>query len=355
VIRLEGIDVRLGQFALRDVSFEIPAAGYGLLIGPTGSGKTSVLQAIAGHARVGSGRVLLHGKDVTAVPPEHRGVGVVYQQNNLFPHLSVAENIRYGIAHGDLSRPDQKVRVGELADGLGLRHLLERGVANLSGGEAQRVGLARALASRPSVLLLDEPFASLDPATRFTLRQQLLELHRREGVTTLQVTHEFQEALQLGNLVAVMSEGRIVQHGKPEEVFRHPNSSFVARFIGAANVLEGVVTRVGDAEDADRQFAARFTTGAVTLDVIAGREGSLNAVIHPEDIALSHRPTGGSARNQLPATVTALELTGPVTYVHLDAGCPLRAAVTSTSAEAMGLAAGVPLIATIKATAIRLV
>jgi len=129
----------------------------------------------------------------------------------------------------------------------------------------------------------------------------------------------------------------------------------VARFIGAANVLEGVVTRVGDAEDADHQFAARFSAGAVTLDVIADHEGSLNAVIHPEDIVLSHRPTGGSARNQLPATVTALELTGPVTYVHLDAGCPLRAAVTTDSAEAMGLAAGVPVIATIKATAIRLV
>lgn len=355
MIRLEGIEVRLGQFALRDISFEIPEAGYGLLIGPTGSGKTSVLEAIAGHSRIGSGRILLHGKDVTAVPPEHRDVGVVYQQNNLFPHLSVAENIRYGIAHGDLSRADQKARVGELADGLGLGHLLERGVANLSGGEAQRVGLARALAPRPSVLLLDEPFASLDPATRFSLRQQLLDLHRREGVTTLQVTHEFQEALQLGNLVAVMSQGRIVQHGTPEEVFRHPNSSFVARFIGAANVLEGVVTRVGDAEDADHQFAARFSAGAVELDVIANREGSLNAVIHPEDIVLSHRPTGGSARNQLPAKVTALELAGPVTYVHLDAGCPLRAAVTSSSAEAMGLEEGVPVIATVKATAIRLV
>jgi len=355
VIRLEGIDVRLGQFALRDVSFEIPPAGYGLLIGPTGSGKTSVLEAIAGHAPLRGGRIVLHGKDVTAVPPERRGVGVVYQQNNLFPHLSVAENIRYGLAHSDLSEADQRARVGELADSLGLDHILGRGIANLSGGEAQRVGLARALAPRPSVLLLDEPFASLDPATRFTLRQQLLDLHRQEGVTTLQVTHDFQEALQLGNLVAVMSEGRIVQHGRPEEVFRHPNSSFVARFIGAANVIEGIVTRVGDAEGADRQFAARFSAGSVTLDVIADREGLLNAVIHPEDIVLNHRPTGGSARNQLPATVTAVELAGPVTYIHLDAGWPLRAAVTSASAEAMGLAAGVALFATVKATAIRLV
>lgn len=355
MIRLEGLHVRLGRFALRDVSFEIPSGGYGLLIGPTGSGKTSVLEAIAGHSRIGGGRIFLHGKDVTAAPPEHRGVGVVYQQNNLFPHLSVAENIRYGMAYGGLSRADQEERVAELAGILGLGHLLERGIPNLSGGEAQRVGIARALAPRPSLLLLDEPFASLDPATRFDLRRQLLDIHERESVTTIHVTHEFQEALQLGNQVAVMSEGRIVQHGRPEEVFRHPNSTFVARFIGAANVIEGVVTRVGDAGGVDRQFAAKFTAGGVTLDVIADREGSLNAVIHPEDIVLSHRPTGGSARNQLRATVTDLELTGPVTFVHLDAGHPLRAAVTSTSAETMGLAAGVGLIATIKATAIRLV
>lgn len=356
MIRLENISARLGRFELCDVSFEVPDGGYGLLIGPTGSGKTSLLEIIAGHTAPRAGRVWLRGSEVTHEAPENRAVGMVYQHGNLFPHLSVAENIRYGLAHGTMSRADQTARVRELAEPLGLSRLLDRGTRNLSGGEAQRVGIARALAPRPSILLLDEPFAALDPATRFTLRDQLLDLHHRERVTTLQVTHEFQEALQLGDLVAVMADGAIAQKGRPEEVFRYPNSAFVARFIGAANVMAGDVRRTGSGgQTDDARFVARFIRGALDLEVIAAREGRLNAVIHPEDITLSLTPPGGSARNVVRAIVTRLEFEGPVTYVYLDAGHSLRAAITTESAGRMKLSEGMAIIATIKATAIRLV
>ncbi len=354
MIRLEQVGYRLGDFALEDINLRIPEGKYGLVIGPTGSGKTSVLEIIAGHAKADRGRVHLYGRDVSDEPPERRGVGVVYQRVHLFPHLDIAHNIGYGLRHTRMTDSAKKERVQELADQLGLAHIIERSVTDLSGGEAQRVGLARALAPRPRILLLDEPFASLDPATRNELRAQLLDLHEREGVTTLQVTHDFEEALRLGDVVVVMAGGRIVQRGNPEEVFRHPNSAFVAQFMGSANVIAGRVKRSGDGQEG--RFPASFTTaGALSLEVIAEREGQFHAVIHPEDILLSRTPPVGSARNTLRATITSLEPAGPITYVHLDAGHPLRAVITAQSADGMALGAGQTVFATVKATAILLV
>ena len=205
--------------------------------------------------------------------------------------------------------------------------------------------------------MLDEPFASLDPSTRHELRTQLLAIHDREGVTTtLQVTHDFEEAFRLGDVILVMAEGRVVQQGTPEEVFRNPNSAFVARFLGAANVIAGRVQRTTPATAPEDRFAARFTTGrSLTLEVIATDEGDCHAVIDPQDIMLSRTAPSGSARNTLEATITVLEPAGPITHVHLDAGHPIRATVTTQSSDGMALAAGQRLFATIKATAIRLV
>ena len=350
MIRLERVSARAGAFALAEISLEVPAGGYGLLIGPTGSGKTTLLETVAGHVTPGSGQVWLHGEEVTARPPEARGVGFVYQDHLLFPHLAVAENIGYGL--GERTTVNGQ-RVAELSDALGITHLLERGVHRLSGGERQRVALARALAPRPSVLLLDEPFASLDPATRAALRRSLLELQRRERVTILQVSHDFDEALRLGDIVAVMSEGRILQQGTPEEVFRRPNSAFVARFTGAGNVLAGSVTATGPVEE-DGRFMARFAAGSFELDVVADRLGDCHAVVRPEDVLVSRDPLP-AARNHLRATVERLERLGPVTYIHCDAGRHLVATVTSQGAESMGLASGIEVSLTIKATAILLV
>ena len=355
MIRLEGLHVRVGSFDLRDISLEVPRGGYALIIGPTGSGKTTLLEAVAGHAPLRAGRVFMHDDDVTAVPPERRGLGFVYQQYHLFPHLSVRENIAYGIGGRRGSGPNgqQPSRVDDLAEMLAIQPLLDRPVRGLSGGEQQRVALARALAPKPSILLLDEPFAAVDPATRQVLRRELRQLHEREGITTLQVTHDFDEALRLGDVVAVLSEGRIAQRGTPEQVFRYPNSAFVARFVGTGNVIAGVVER--SEPGGLSPFRGRFLGENLTLDVVAEREGPIHAVIRPEDIVLSLTQHPDSARNHMPGVVSRLERIGPVTLVHLDVGRPLIASITTASADDMGLAAGNNVVLAFKATAILLV
>jgi molybdate/tungstate transport system ATP-binding protein len=356
MIRLDNLHVRVGDFDLREISLEVPRGGYALIIGPTGSGKTTLLEAVAGHARLQAGRVFMHDDDVTSLPPERRGIGFVYQQYHLFPHLTVRDNIGYGLvkARGRGNGHISVRRVEELADMLAITPLLDRTVRGLSGGEQQRVALARALAPQPSILLLDEPFAAVDPATRHVLRRELRQLHEREGITTLQVTHDFDEALRLGDLVAVLSEGRIAQSGTPEQVFRYPNSAFVARFVGTGNVIAGTVERI-DSGPAGQSFPARFVADHLTLDVIADREGPMHAVIRPEDLVLSLVRHSDSARNHLDAEVARLERLGPVTLVHLDVGRPLIASVTTTSAENLDLRPGVRVVVAVKATAILLV
>lgn len=348
MIRLDGVTVRAGGFTLGPLSLDVPAGGYALLIGPTGSGKTTLLETVAGHQQAMGGQVWLHGEEVTTLPPERRRIGFVYQDHLLFPHLSVAGNIGYA-----LPVAGRQSRVAELAETLGISPLLGRGVARLSGGERQRVALARALAPRPSVLLLDEPFAALDPSTRQSLRRSLLALQQSERVTILQVSHDFDEALRLGDLVAVLAEGKVLQQGTPEAVFRRPNSAFVAQFTGAGNVLAGNVTQTGPTEG-DGRFMARFEALPIALDVVADRTGPCHAVIRPEDVLVSLDPLP-AARNHLRGTVERVERVGPVAYIHCDAGRPLVATMTSAGVTSMQLARGSKVSLTIKATAVLLV
>ena len=360
MIRLEGVTVQVGSFTLDEVSLVVPAGGYGLIIGPTGSGKTTLLEAIAGHEPLRRGRIALRDEDVTTAAPEQRRVGFVYQHYHLFPHLTVGENIGYGLRR---EAPDARTgRIRDLAETLGLIPLLSRSVRGLSGGEQQRIALARALAPRPNILLLDEPFAAVDPATRRVLRRELRTLHEREGITTLQVTHDFEDAMRLGDVVAVLADGRIAQSGTPDAVFRYPNSAFVAEFIGTGTVLRGIVARLPQSSRAERsdpaaRFAGLFRSGSLSLEVVAEREGEAYAVIRPADLLLSrtegHEP---APRNRFPAVITRVERGSAVAQVHLDAGgTALVAAVMSSTAEELGLASGVPVAVAIKATAIHLI
>jgi molybdopterin-binding protein len=360
VIRLDGVGVRVGGFALSEIGFEVPAGGYGLVIGPTGSGKTTLLEAIAGHLPLTAGRIVLRDRDVTEAAPERRRIGFVYQHYHLFPHMTVGENIGYGLREQGAVGRGQRVR--ELAGLLNLTPLLDRGVGGLSGGEQQRIALARALAPRPEILLLDEPFAAVDPATRRALRRELRAIHEREETTTLQVTHDFEDAMQLGDMVAVLAGGRIAQLGAPEQVFRFPNSAFVAEFIGTGTVLRGVVQRLphdGSAEGAgDRgRFAARFRSGALDLEVAAEREGAAYAVLRPADLMVTRIATAGPApRNRFAARVTRVERGAAVAHVHLDVeGTALVAAVMTTTAEELDLVAGLTVMVGVKATAIHLI
>jgi molybdopterin-binding protein len=356
MIRLENVTLRLGGFRLERISLEVGPGGYGLVIGPTGSGKTSLLEAVAGHVPLEGGRIFLDGREVSREPPETRHVGMVYQAYHLFPHRSVRENITYGLENADASRRRSSGhgRAEELAELLGITGLLDRPIQGLSGGEQQRVALARALAPRPRILLLDEPFAAVDPALRRVLRRELQQIREREGVTILHVTHDVEDALRLGDVVVVLADGCVAQSGPPEMVFRYPNSTFVANFLGSGTVLKGTITPAGDPAGSPPRFPARFTSGALTLDVIAERSGEAHAVIRPEDLLLGISP-GEVPRNRFEGVVLRVERLGPIVHVQVEiAGETLVAAVTSATADQLGLRPGTRIATGLKATAVHL-
>jgi len=279
MIRLENLRIELDGFTLGDLSLAVRPGELFTLLGPTGAGKTLVLEAVAGVMPVTSGRILLGGRDVTRLPPERRGVGIVYQDYALFPHLSVIKNILYGLRYHDGDGADARRRVDGLVDRLGLGPLVNRSVTHLSGGEKQRTALARALAVRPEVLLLDEPLSALDPNFREEIRDVLKELHRELEVTVVLVTHDFAEALFLGERTALIRHGRLEQVGVTREVFRKPATPFAAEFVGMKNVFrasfDGDRARVGDLE--------------LRLESPPG-DGASHVAARPEDVVVQPGP-----------------------------------------------------------------
>ncbi len=244
MIQVQGLSINLAGFAIQDLNLNIGAGEYLVLLGPTGVGKTVLVETIAGLHRPDAGRVLLAGDDVTALPPEDRGLGYVPQDYALFPHLSVAGNIGFGLRMRGLDPRECDTRVTAVAGRLGIGHLLGRSVQRLSGGERQRVALARALVIEPKVLILDEPTSALDPGTRRELWVELNRVKREFRVTTCHITHDFEEAIALADRVAVLLDGRVRQTGSPQEVFRRPYDRTVAAFLGIRNVFLAKVTAI---------------------------------------------------------------------------------------------------------------
>ena len=343
MIDVAGLSARAGAFALADVSFQIPTGGYGVVIGPAGAGKTTLLEVLAGVIPPTSGSIRLGGRDMHAVPPEERGVGLVYQHAYLFPHLSVADNVTYGTT--DLAFAH------DVARRLGVHALMNRPVHALSGGERQLVALARAIAPRPPFLLLDEPFVALDPRRRTGVRREVRALYREIGATVLQVTHDFTEAGLLGDVAVLLDQGHVLQSGPPEEVFRKPASPEVAGFLGAENVYAGTVTVLGDG-------TIEFHTSDGALTFVAGGEaapGPGHAVVRADEIVLSSTAIHSSARNVFHGYVDAVERAGALTRVTVMVdGTPLVAALTTRSASELRLEPGTPVIASFKAMAVHL-
>jgi len=231
-----------GVESVRDVSFAVRRGALLTLLGPSGCGKTTLLKIVGGYLAPSSGSVSLAGRDVTALPPERRGAGMVFQSYALFPHLTARRNIAFGLEVRGLSAAGVAARVASMLDKVGLTaDEADRMPAHLSGGQQQRVALARALAIEPAVLLLDEPLANLDRHLRESLRGELRAVQRSAGVAALLVTHDQEEALALSDLVGVMRAGRLLQIGTPEEVYHRPRCPFVARFLGEANILDGAL------------------------------------------------------------------------------------------------------------------
>lgn len=345
MIRVRGFSVNLGDFQLRDIDLDIERGEYFVILGPTGAGKTVLLEAMAGLHPIESGRIWMDGEDMTFARPEKRGIGFAYQDYSLFPHLSVRDNIGYGLRRRGMGKDEINARVLDLVSQLRISHLLGRSPKTLSGGEAQRVALARALAIEPDVLFLDEPLGALDPQIREAMRRELRLLHQRFGTTTVHVTHDFEEAVSLGDRIAVLGEGRLMQVGTPEQIFRQPKSEFVARFALTRNIFR---TDIEDGPGGNGVLAL----GAISITTTSELRGQRHACLRPEDILVSSEPLSSSARNSFRATISHVENKGSVVYLTVSVPPDFVCLITHRSFEDMDLREGTQVFITFKASAV---
>ena len=243
MLKLENLNKRFGDvIAVKDVSLEVPAGEFLTLLGPSGCGKTTTLRMVGGFESATSGRIVVGDRDITNLPPQQRGIGMVFQNYALFPHLNVFENVAFGLKATGVARGDISKRVASALDLVGLGNLAKRRVQDLSGGQQQRVAVARAIAPEPRLLLLDEPLSNLDAAMRERTRIELRSLLKRLGMTAIFVTHDQEEAFALSDRIAVMNTGELQQVGPPEQLYQNPANLFVAGFMGRANMLRATVT-----------------------------------------------------------------------------------------------------------------
>jgi putrescine transport system ATP-binding protein len=312
-VRIEGVAKRFGAAAaVDDVSLSIERGAFFALLGPSGCGKTTLLRMLAGFEQPDRGRILIDGVDVAGVPPYARPTNMMFQSYALFPHMTVAENVGFGLRQERLPRATIEARVAAMLDLVQMRHFAARKPQQLSGGERQRVALARALAKEPKLLLLDEPLAALDRKLREETRLELVRIQQRVGITFLVVTHDQEEAMGMASRMAVMSRGRVVQIGAPADIYERPSCRFVADFIGGVNLFEGrVVEARGDKIVVDCPEIGR---GLVAEGV--GPVGSAVAIaVRPERIELSATP--GDLPNSLSGVVSEISYRGEASSVNV--------------------------------------
>jgi iron(III) transport system ATP-binding protein len=332
-LEVRNLHKRFGDFiALGDITLDVSEGEFVCFLGPSGCGKTTLLRAIAGLDPQTSGTIRQKGRDVSALPPAERDFGIVFQSYALFPNLTVADNVGYGLVSRRQKKAEIARRVAELLALVGLPDVAPRYPAQLSGGQQQRVALARALATSPGLLLLDEPLSALDARVRLRLRHEIKALQRRLGVTTIMVTHDQEEALTMADRIVVMNHGAIEQVGTPQEVYRQPTTAFVADFVGAMNFLDGIFT----APD-------RVQLGAVSVtcrpqDGLA--PGSkVRLCIRPEDVRVRDLPA--DAPNRLTVEVGELDFVGAFCRATLRAnGMVLTADFSSNLMRDLGIERG---------------
>ena len=316
-LSLRGLEKRFGeQTVTRGVTLSVENGEIVALLGPSGSGKTTVLRLIAGFETPDAGTIELEGEDVTRVPPPRRRFGMVFQHYALFPHMTVAENVAFGLEARRVPADERRRRVAESLAAVELAGFEKRPVTRLSGGQQQRVALARALAPRPRVLLLDEPLSNLDPSLRERTRRELKRLVRATGITTLFVTHEQEEAFDLGDRVAVLNRGRLEQVAPPEVLYDAPATRFVATFVGRASVLPAT-WRGGVAQGSGAALPGGALWPAAAAERPADGE-AVDLVVRPEGLAFSDGPGPSAA----PGRIAGRRFAGRAAYfeVALDGG-----------------------------------
>ena len=335
LLRIEGVVKRFGTFrAVDGVSLDVKAGEFFALLGPSGCGKTTLLRMLAGFEAPDEGRILLDGKDIAQAMPHERPVNMMFQNYALFPHLSVWDNIAFGLKRAGMARPEIAARVAEMVALVKLEKLERRKPDQLSGGQRQRVALARSLARRPRLLLLDEPLGALDKKLRESTQSELMELQRRLGMTFIVVTHDQEEAMTMASRIGVMDAGRLVQVASPRELYEAPRSRWIARFVGDINLFDGELQTRDDRRLIVTTRDAGALLAAEPHEPVS--KTSLSVAIRPEKVKLSrHGPTGGAeqASNRLEGVVTDVcYLGGTTTYkVKLASGALVRSSISNSA------------------------
>jgi len=347
VIELKNLRSKIAAFLLGQIDLVVPKGAYAVILGPTGAGKTILLETIAGLHTLNQGQIILDGKDVTTTVPEARGVSIVYQDYALFPHLTVKENIVFGLRVRHAAKPQIDEALVWIAGLFEIEPLLNRLPASLSGGERQKVALARALITRPQILLLDEPLSALDTQSREEMRSQLKAMHGKLNITTLHVTHDFEEAMSLADTIVVINQGKIAQVGAPAEIFYHPSSEFVASFTMARNIFAGKVAGW------DKNGSV-FKCGGIEIFTSSDKPQAGVAVIRPEMVQLTaEKPVPGA--NSFPGTVKTIVDKGANILVTVDCPPQFECLLPRQQFERMAINSSSPVYVSFLSSAVHLI
>lgn len=335
MIEIKNLSLHLGKFSLKDINLTIGDGEYFVILGPTGAGKTVLIECIAGLHHIKQGEIWVDQNEVTRLTPEERNIGYVPQDYVLFPFLNVIGNIAFGLKQTGYPKTEMQKRVKTLASLLGISHLLNRDIRSLSGGEKQRVALARALAPSPRILLLDEPLSSLDLQTSKYLRLELRQIHKELGVTTIHITHNQVEAEEMADRIAILNMGRLEQVGKPQEVFFYPENEVVSDFIGALNIL--------DCDSCHILGRGLMEVDCGGMRIILPHDGDLvqRIALFPRDIYVSDTQPPGPSVNRFKGTITSIKSSSATVKVELEVGeNTLQAEMPRDIFEDMDLAIG---------------
>jgi iron(III) transport system ATP-binding protein len=335
-LELKGVSKAFGRvWAVRDVDLGVPQGELVCLLGPSGCGKTTLLRLIAGFERPTRGSIVYNGEAIETLPPQARNFGIVFQSYALFPHLTVAQNIAFGLENLRMPRPQVRARVQELLHLTDLSESAGKRPPELSGGQQQRTAIARALAPNPDILLLDEPLSALDARIRVRLRGEIRRIQRGLGITMIYVTHDQEEALSLADRVVVMEAGLVRQVGLPAEIYHSPRDPFVADFVGAANILPCRL-------DAGPPPTAWFGRHRLSLpETFEARSGPASLGIRPERARVLFGESAGTGPNWVPARVEGITFLGAIVRVHAEVdGCPVQVDVAQHLPDAGRTAGG---------------